>query len=593
VRIAANAPHGIDDLALARALFSAQSGERWISLLPTVLGGDERLGRVGGRWRLTRRASTRRRPGDAGELAIESDDDIGAPDLSPSGVISTLALATTGADPRRHRIARIAVVRFESGAVTARLDVVIGSGRRLSGYLRDAARVAKDELDDAPSFADVVPDVRAMLNGRSAFTYGARRAQAFIDAELLRAGLPGLDARLIELDTLAQSIMPGSRKPGLFAAAAELGIQHAGRAAPLAEAELVARVVDGLRDRLGAGPPRQIVDGATTGAPSVDLPLTREWLAHVPEGRGVYVVEDVDRVTLYVGKAVALRRRLSAYVARQPSLNRRFEALAVRAHSISTIVTDSDLEATLLEARLIRERQPAFNVARQTRPPTTIVRAAPDARSPVRLVGESGLDGARYFGPFESVSAARQALAVARTAYPAAFDRRKREGEAQRQAVLDVCRLLSGQKEPALDALRASMRAAATAGDQAEVGRLRNALLDVHALKLRTSDLVGLPAGWQLLILERVEPGLGRLHLVEHGRLIASADTDTSALPPDAPRLRRFADAMFGGESDATAVSKPTSWSPEDSTILLRWLVQARSRLEIQRLPPDDGPDRD
>jgi hypothetical protein len=266
----------------------------------------------------------------------------------------------------------------------------------------------------------------------------------------------------------------------------------------------------------------------------------------------------------------------------------------VRAASISTIVTASDLEATLLEARLIRERRPAFNVARQTRPPTTIVRAALDARSPtVRLVGEAASDGARYFGPFESVTAARQALAVARAGYPAAFARRKGDVETQRQAVLDVCQLLSGQKEPTLDALRASMRAAATAGDQVEVGRLRNALRDVQALRLRTSDLVGLPAGWRVLILERVAERRGRLHLVQHGRLIASADTDTSALPPDAPRLRRFADAVFGEEANEVAVSRPPSWSTEDSTILLRWLVQARSRLEIGRLSPDEGTDRD
>jgi hypothetical protein len=40
-------------------------------------------------------------------------------------------------------------------------------------------------------------------------------------------------------------------------------------------------------------------------------------------------------------------------------------------------------------------------------------------------------------------------------------------------------------------------------------------------------------------------------------------------------------------EDDDQDVSRPASWSPEDSTILMRWLVQARARLEIQRLPQD------
>ena len=104
--------------------------------------------------------------------------------------------------------------------------------------------------------------------------------------------------------------------------------------------------------------------------------------------------------------------------------------------------------------------------------------------------------------------------------------------------MLDVCRLLSGQKQPTLALLREQMHAAASAGDRAEVDRLRAALRDVQALSTRPSDLAGLAEGWRLLVLERLfEDGPGRLHLVQDGRLVASADTDTSALPDDPERL--------------------------------------------------------
>ena len=601
LRILAESPAGLDGPSLAQALFGTGSGERWVTLLPVVLGADERLECVDGRWRLTRPASrTRHVRATSPSLPAST-----VPHLPPvqtgsastSDPILTLALATTGADPRRHRIARVAVVRSEGGAVTARLDAVVASGVRLPRYLRDAARVAADELDNAPSFAEIVPSLRELLDGQTVHVYGARRAQAFVDAELRRADLPALDLHPIELDSLVRSMLPGTRKPGLFAAADELGIQHGGRGSPLADAELAARVVERLRDRLAASPSRPMMADPCAFETPRELPFTHEWLERVPEGPGVYIVEDAAGTALYVGKAVALRRRLSEYVGRQPSLHRRFEALGVRAAAVTTIGTDSDLEATLLEARQIRERVPEFNVARQTRGPTTIVRAAPDAASPsVRLVAEVAADGARYLGPFESVSAARQALRVARAAYPGAFARRRGQVEAQRAAVLDVCRLLSGQKEPTLAMLRAGMHAAAAAGDRSELDRLRATLRDVQALEIRPSDLAGLAEGWRLLILERMVPGIGRLHLVQDGRLIASADTDTSALPSDRGHLRRFAEEMFGDaardeDDDASEdrLSRPESWSPEDTTILLRWLPQARSRLEVQRLPPDDG----
>jgi DNA polymerase III subunit epsilon len=249
-------------------------------------------------------------------------------------------------------------------------------------------------------------------------------------------------------------------------------------------------------------------------------------------------------------------------------------------------VTPSDLEATLLEARLIRERQPQFNTARATRGPAWIVRAAPDDPLPrLQLVGEVRADGARYFGPFESSAAARQALAVARAAYPAAFERRRGDREAQRRAVLAACQLLAGQKDATVQALRLAMRDAAAAGDRPEVDRLRSTLRDVQALELRPSPLVGLSDGWRLLVLEWLwEDGPRRLHLITDGKLVGSADTDASGLPWQPRSLVRFADEVFGPQS-ADEIDVPESWTPDDTAIVMRWLVQARQRIEVARLP--------
>ena len=588
VEILAAAPAGHDASTLARTLFGAGSGERWVLLLPTVLADDDRLECLDGQWRLKSRARTGDRP-----IAVTPASTLPpviVPDpRQPDDVIHALALATTGADPRRHRVARIAVVRFEHGEVAARLDCVVSSGRRLSRLLSDAAQIAVDDLDGAPTFADVAPDLRAFLDRHVVHVYGARRAKAFLDAEARRAEVPGFDVELLELDSLVGSLLPAMNKPGLFAAADELGVPHSGRGSPLADAELTARVLARVRDRLAASPSRLTVNlpPAKPDA-SKPLPFTREWLSTVPETSGVYIFEDHAGRALYVGKAVSLRQRLSSYVRRQPSLDRRLEGLAVRTCSVRTIAAPSDLEATLLEARLLRELTPTFNVAREVRPPTTIVRAAPDAKSPgVRLVAHIASDGARYFGPFESVSTARQTLAVARAAYPEAFARRRGDVARQRDAVLQVCQLLAGQKQPTLANLRASMQTAASAGDRPEVDRLRAALRDVQALTIRPSDLTGLADGWRLLVLEPIVPGSGRLHLVHDGALVASTFTDTSALPADPVHLQRFADEMFGDAADESEIARPNSWSVSDSTILMRWLAQTRSRLEVQRLPPD------
>jgi hypothetical protein len=396
--------------------------------------------------------------------------------------------------------------------------------------------------------------------------------------ELRRADLPGLAVTFVELDTLVRSVLPGARKPGLFAAAQELGIPYGGRRSPLAEADLAARVVERLRQRQAASPARALFEGSpgSTGPPV--LPFTREWLEGVPDGPGVYLVEDAAGTTLYVGKASGLRRRLSAYVARHPSLHRRFEALGVRAAAVTTIETASDLEAMLLEATLIRDRTPPFNVAQATRGSRILVRAAPDERSPsLRLVTVASADGARYFGPFASESAARKLLATVRAAIPDAFARRRRD--------VDACRLLSGQKAPIISELRQAMQRAAADGEQARVDRLRATLHGVQGLSLRPSMLAGRPGNWQLLVLEHLATGANRLHLIADGWLAHSVPWEASALPDEPARLAELADQVRASRAKEAPISERRSADHDEPAVILRWLAQAKARLEIARVP--------
>jgi DNA polymerase III epsilon subunit-like protein len=649
VRLLSESPDGLDDATLASALFGALRGDRWHQVLASVLGSDCRLRHDDGRWRLAGSAAGAvdllRQPPEAaahqtwpatgraddpllGRIGaataahpahiarawqVERDQsvemahplaplagDVASGDLSlaaspPGAPIVALALATTGADPRRHRVTRIAVVKREAGEMTARYDVELG------GEWRSRRRGQPDaDLDGGeplPAFDEVLPDLLDLVRGQTVYAYGARRVWAFLDAERRRAGLPEPEIHLQELDERIRALVPSSKKPGLLAVAEELGIPElstAGRSTALGEADLVARVLERLHARQAASPGRASLAGEAAAAIALDLadlPFTQAWLAGVPEGAGVYVIEDARGAALYVGKAAGLRKRLSAYVSKPLSLHRRFEALGVRATSIRTVEAPSDLEATLLEAWLIRQLQPAFNTAREVRGTATVVRAAPDDPTPrVHLVGDVRSDGARYVGPFESASAARQALDVARAVYPAAFERRRGDVVVQRQAVLDVVQLLSGQKDAAVGAVRRMMGRAAEAGDRTEVDRLRVALRGLQELTIRPSILVGLTDGWRLLVLERAsEPGWvagrARLHLIQDGQLLRSADTDRSNLPARSRDLLGLADAMLSELGAERSDDTGRTWSPADSAIVMRWLVQARQRIEVARLP--------
>jgi excinuclease UvrABC nuclease subunit len=289
-------------------------------------------------------------------------------------------------------------------------------------------------------------------------------------------------------------------------------------------------------------------------------------------------MEDAAGTILYVGKAMNLRRRLAAYAGRAPSLHRRLEGLMARAARVTVRETPSDLEATLLESRLLRQHAPPFNVAQRVHQGATFVRISLTDDPPrVHVVLTSGADGASYVGPLRSARQAQQALAVARLAFPAAFGRKPPDPAARRSAVLGVASLLGGQKEAALAALRANMRDAAALGAQEAIDRARDALRRVRDLTIEPSLLVGMAGSGRLLIVEQLADGRQRGHVIEHGTRLGSVDVDVSTRLDDPEVIRRLADAA---SRDAGAQEA----DPDERTIISRWLAMSKSVVGVFRV---------
>lgn len=552
----------LDAATLSAALFGSAARAVSQTLLDAVLGDDDRFERRDASWSLIARR---------------------APIAGVECSVLAVALATTGTDPRRHRIVRLAAVRSSPDGVIARLDLVLSPGRRLPRYLVDAARLSVDEVAEAPAFPEVAAELREFVGEDDFYSYGAGWVRAFLDAEHARADLLGLPNRVVEIDELGRGLIPHGRKPELSALADALGLVHPRPGVPPVDAEVAARVVLALRDR--PTPPRDASSGAPTPEISTVSPrplLSRAWLATIPSSPGVYWMADEAGAVLYVGKAVDLRRRLSAYLGRAPGMHRRLEGLSTRAAKVEVSETPSDLEATLLEARLLAEHSPPFNVARLTHRPASYIRIAPSDSPPrVRLVREPAVDGASYVGPLKSARVAQQTVAVARAAFPEAFLRRTVDAGRQRAAVIAVSRLLGGQKEAALASLRAAMGACASAGDQAGIDRARVALRAVQDLTIEPSALIGLGEQAAALIVERVGNGDGRAHLVTKGQLIGSADVDLSTWSGDPhaiSTLARFISAAAPEPTPETAV-------PGESSLISRWLAQSRSVVGVYRVP--------
>jgi excinuclease ABC subunit C len=141
-------------------------------------------------------------------------------------------------------------------------------------------------------------------------------------------------------------------------------------------------------------------------------PATR--LPEMPTDSGVYLMKGHEGQVIYVGKAKNLRARLRQYFATsspdpRPFVSKLPELLA----DIDVVITRTEKEALILEANLIRQYQPRFNVMLRGDGALILLRIDPQSRWPrVEVVRKRRKDQAHYFGPYNSASGVRETLRV-------------------------------------------------------------------------------------------------------------------------------------------------------------------------------------
>jgi excinuclease ABC subunit C len=136
-------------------------------------------------------------------------------------------------------------------------------------------------------------------------------------------------------------------------------------------------------------------------------------LPHLPEGPGVYMWKGRDGTTLYIGKAKRLRSRVRSYFASDQLGSVKTHHLMGLVANLETIVVPSEAHALILEANLIKEYRPRFNIALRDDKSYPYIKVTVQEPFPrVSVTRRIEDDGASYFGPYTDVGAMRRALNV-------------------------------------------------------------------------------------------------------------------------------------------------------------------------------------
>ncbi len=149
----------------------------------------------------------------------------------------------------------------------------------------------------------------------------------------------------------------------------------------------------------------------------MDFEKMRSKIRGFPGRPGVYIMHDQEGGVLYVGKAKSLKKRVASYF-RTNYASPRLRKLAESVRDISIIRTESEMEALIVEARLIKKYQPKFNVELKMgeRYPYIKIPAEPFPR--IIITRHRAEDGAQYIGPFTRVSEVRSLLHLVERFFP-------------------------------------------------------------------------------------------------------------------------------------------------------------------------------
>lgn len=150
----------------------------------------------------------------------------------------------------------------------------------------------------------------------------------------------------------------------------------------------------------------------------------KEKLKELPNQPGVYFHKSADGEIIYVGKAAVLKNRVRQYFQKSRTRDPKTEALINDINDTDWMVVDSEIEALFLEGEMIRRYMPKYNILLRDDKSMVYIRIDYDSDYPTVSLTRRPLDDkARYFGPYISSLAVRQALRSLRKIFPFA-DRR-------------------------------------------------------------------------------------------------------------------------------------------------------------------------
>ena len=331
----------------------------------------------------------------------------------------------------------------------------------------------------------------------------------------------------------------------------------------------------------------------------------RERIRMAPCEPGVYIMKDADGHILYVGKSRNLRDRIRSYFTSRTDRGNRITMMVTKIRNIETIVTQTEVDALILENSLIKKHRPKYNVLLRddkTYPLLKFTWQEPFPR--LSVVRRIQSDGSLYFGPFTSPGALKDTLKLVTRTFPLASCEIPLDGSTERPCVeyqiqrcLGPCAglvsssdyrkianevrlFLEGKNDDLLKNLHEEMTTLARSLRFEEAAKVRDRIMNVSMIQEKQGISFDIPHSVDVVAIVRDAPFvLVEILQLRGGSISGKREIEIKngeeAL--DSELLGAFFDQYYG--KDLSAIPEEIligSPLPEDELMSLRWLTEKK-----------------
>ena len=273
-----------------------------------------------------------------------------------------------------------------------------------------------------------------------------------------------------------------------------------------------------------------------------------EELKKLPGKPGVYIMHDASDAIIYVGKAISLKNRVRQYFQSSRNKGAKIERMVTQIARFEYIITDSELEALVLECNLIKEHRPKYNTMLKDDKSYPFIKVTVEEAYPrVLFARRMKKDKSRYYGPYTSAGAVKETIELLHKLYRIRTCNRNLprdigldrpclnyhihqcqapcqgyvSKEEYRESVNQVVSFLSGNYEPVLQMLEKKMQDASDALEFEKAIEYRELLSSVRAVAQKQKNTNSDGEDKDVLALAKDEhDAVVQVFFVRDGRLI-------------------------------------------------------------------------